>query len=106
MYYRRYMRFVTPLIFSLVYILQLGGDLLPHSEKPMTKDFQFSHLNLIGRFGTPGSTGNFHPLDTFLQHCSLNAMRLRTNHSVSHMLVEIDGINNELYSVITCGVIA
>ena len=40
--------FLTPLIFSFVYILQLGDDLWPHSlegfEKPITKDFQFSHL--------------------------------------------------------------
>ena len=52
-YYRRYLRFVTPLIFSFVYILQFGegggGDEpWPHSregsEKPITKDFQFSHL--------------------------------------------------------------
>ena len=39
--------------------LQLGDDLWPHSressEKPITKDFQFSQL--IGRFGTPGSIG-------------------------------------------------
>ena len=39
---------LTPLIFSFVYILQLGNDLWPHSregsEKPITKDFQFSHL--------------------------------------------------------------
>ena len=31
--------------------MQLGDDLWPHwkegSEKPMTKDFQFIHLNLI-----------------------------------------------------------
>ena len=42
------MRFVTSLIFSFVCFPQLGDDLLPHSqegsEKPMTKDFQFSYL--------------------------------------------------------------
>ena len=42
------MCFVIPLIFSFVYILQLGDDLWPHSregsEKPITKDFQFSHF--------------------------------------------------------------
>ena len=47
-YYWRYMRFVTPLFFSFVYILQLGDDLWPHSwegsEKSITKDFQLSHL--------------------------------------------------------------
>ena len=36
------------LIFSFVYILQLEDQLWPHSrersEKPITKDFQFSHL--------------------------------------------------------------
>ena len=62
-YYRRYLRFVTPIDFSFVHILQLGDDMWPHSregsEKPITKDFQFSHLNLIGRLGTPGSTGTF-----------------------------------------------
>ena len=48
-----------------VYILQSGDDLWPHSregsEKPITKDLDAVltlKLNLIGRFGTPGSTGN------------------------------------------------
>ena len=40
--------FRDPIDFSFVYILQLGDDLWPHSqegsEKPITKDFQFSHL--------------------------------------------------------------
>ena len=37
-----------PLIFSFVYILQVGDDLWPHSqegsEKSISKGFQFSHL--------------------------------------------------------------
>ena len=40
----------------------VGDDLCPYwnerSEKPMTKDFQFTNLNLICRFGMPGSTGS------------------------------------------------
>ena len=44
----QYMHFVTPLIFSFVYIIQLEDDLWSHSqegsEKPITKEFQFSHL--------------------------------------------------------------
>ena len=47
-YYRRYLHFVTPLIFSFVCIVKLGDDLWPHSregsEKSMAEDFQFSHL--------------------------------------------------------------
>ena len=40
--------FRDPLIFSFVHILQLEDDLWPQSqegsEKPITKDVQFSHL--------------------------------------------------------------
>ena len=63
-YYRRYMRFVTALIFSFVYILQLGDDLWPHSREGSEKPIiiiVFSvltlNLNLIGRSGMSGSTG-------------------------------------------------
>ena len=52
--YGRYMLFRDPIDFSFVYILHLRDDLWPRSregsEKPITKDFQFSHLNLIGRW--------------------------------------------------------